>query len=137
MSVKRAGLIPFLACKCPRCTTGNVFQNSIFSLRKFADTNYSCPHCGLSFEPEPGFFFGAMYFSYALIVAIIFLGSVLFYTFNAFDYAVWGIPAIIILMLPLIFRYSRMMMLFIVYPLTYRNIFLDKKTEDPRDGSSV
>lgn len=29
-----------------------------------------CPECGLSFMPEPGFYYGAMYVSYALTIAL-------------------------------------------------------------------
>jgi hypothetical protein len=34
--------------------------------------NEQCPSCGLKFEREPGYFFGAMYFSYGLGVVMIF-----------------------------------------------------------------
>jgi len=30
----------------------------------------TCPHCGQDLIPEPGFYFGAMYFSYAINVAL-------------------------------------------------------------------
>jgi len=30
----------------------------------------SCPECGQDFMQEPGFYFGAMYFSYAINIAI-------------------------------------------------------------------
>jgi hypothetical protein len=30
----------------------------------------ACPSCGRSFEPEPGYFVGAMYFSYFLAVPL-------------------------------------------------------------------
>jgi len=43
-----------------------------------------------------------------------------------FDYAIVGIPTVIIIMVPLIFRYSRMMMLYIVYPLVYKDKFYGK-----------
>jgi len=33
----------------------------------------------------------------------------------------------ILLMLPVVFRYSRMLMLFIVYPIMYKEIFTGKK----------
>jgi hypothetical protein len=29
----------------------------------------TCPHCGMTYEREPGYFYGAMYVSYAFIVA--------------------------------------------------------------------
>jgi hypothetical protein len=81
----------------------------------------------MSYEPEPGFFYGAMYFSYALIVGLIITCSVFFYSLNLFDYAIVGIPATIIVMVPLIFRYSRMLMLYVVYPAMYKDKFYGKK----------
>ena len=126
MPVKRPGIVPFLACKCPKCGKGNVFTNGVLSV-KFAETRYACPKCNFSFEPETGFFYGAMYFSYALIVGLIITCSILFYVTGFFDYAIVGIPTTIIVMVPLIFRYSRMMMLYIVYPLMYKEKFYGKK----------
>ena len=67
-----------------------------------------------------------MYFSYALIVGLIITCSILFYVTGFFDYAIVGIPTTIIVMVPLIFRYSRMMMLYIVYPLMYKEKFYGK-----------
>jgi len=122
MENKRQGFVPFIACKCPKCGKGKVFKNSIFST-KFAETNYSCTVCKMSYEPEPGFFYGAMYFSYALIVGLIITGSVVFYSIDLFDYAIVGIPTLIVTMVPLIFRYSRMLMLYVVYPAMYKEKF--------------
>jgi hypothetical protein len=125
MSVKRPGWVPFLTCKCPKCATGRVFNNRLISV-KFAQTRYSCPSCSFSFEPEPGFFYGAMYFSYALMVGLIVTCCIIFYGIGKFDYAIVGIPIAIVIMVPLIFRYSRMMMLYIVYPLMYKDKFYGK-----------
>jgi hypothetical protein len=33
--------------------------------------NDRCPHCGLDFNREPGYFLGAMYISYGLALAVI------------------------------------------------------------------
>jgi hypothetical protein len=74
----------------------------------------------LSYEPEPGFFFGAMYWSYAIIVAIIVTLSITLSVLKLFDYTMFIIPAVIILLLPIIFRYSRMLMLYIVYPIMFK-----------------
>jgi hypothetical protein len=51
---------------------------------------------------------------------------VLFYSFNVFDYAIVGIPTVIVAMVPLIFRYSRMLMLYVVYPAMYKEKFYGK-----------
>lgn len=113
-------LVSFLLCRCPRCGRDRVFPHSIFNLTKFAETKQSCSHCQLNYQPEPGFFFGAMYWSYALIVGLIVTFSIAFSLLGLFDYAIVAIPVAIVVLLPVIFRYSRMLMLFVVYPLMYR-----------------
>ena len=123
----RPKFISFIECKCPRCGRDKVFKHNFFHVTKFAETKTNCAKCQLTYHPEPGFFFGAMYWSYAMLVGLIVILSILFYTFGAFDYAMYFIPLIIILLLPLIFRYSRMLMLYIVYPLMYKAIFYQSK----------
>src|SRR5262245_48048790 len=57
--------------RCPRCRTGPVF-------RSLLRMNDPCPHCGLVFEREEGYFLGAMYVSYALggvIVALAYFAA--------------------------------------------------------------
>lgn len=55
---------------CPNCHKGDIFKTSgnIFKF-KMPKMNESCPVCGYRFERETGFFFGAMYVSYALAAA--------------------------------------------------------------------
>jgi hypothetical protein len=70
----------------------------------------TCPVCGLKFEREPGYFLGAMYFSYTLAVITIgilmILGVLLF---PALSYLTIFIIASVAFLpfVPLIFRYSR------------------------------
>lgn len=52
--------------KCPRCRCGNMFKHHWLNVFQFSKMNEDCPVCGLHFEVEPGFWWGAMYFSYAL-----------------------------------------------------------------------
>lgn len=62
-------LLRILTEKCPKCSKGQVFSkkgNVLFlSMPKM---NPNCPHCHHKFEKEPGYFFGSMFVSYALIV---------------------------------------------------------------------
>lgn len=122
----RPRLLSFFLCRCPRCGKDKVFPNSILNMGKFAKTQYECAHCKLNYEPEPGFFFGAMYWSYAIIVGIIITMSVVFNLMGLFDYAIVGIPTAILILLPVIFRYSRMLMLYVVYPAMYRDQYHKK-----------
>ena len=50
--------------KCPRCHEGDLFGTSTFSFEKPFDMHDECPHCGLNYMPEPGFYYGAMFISY-------------------------------------------------------------------------
>ena len=50
--------------RCPRCRIGRIFRGT-FAM------NDPCPRCGLLFQREEGYFLGAMYFSYAISLAIL------------------------------------------------------------------
>jgi uncharacterized protein (DUF983 family) len=63
-------LYSILYQKCPRCNNGDLFVSSAYS-RTFTEMPDRCEHCGLSFQPEPSFYTGAMYVSYALQVALL------------------------------------------------------------------
>ncbi len=127
---KRAGVWAFLNSRCPRCGKGKVFSGSMFNLKTFSDTLGECPKCKLSYEPETGFFFGAMYWSYALIVGSIIVGTISMNMLGLFDYAIYAIPMLIILLLPLVFRHSRLLMLYIIYPLMYQDKFYGTKRDE-------
>lgn len=119
----RPEILSFLAAKCPRCGHGPVFRRSAFHPWKFVDMHSSCPVCKLNYEPETGFYFGAMYFSYAILVGLIIVVAVIFNRLDIFDHALWVIPTAVILFLPFIFRYSRLLMLYLIYPMMYKAKF--------------
>lgn len=52
--------------RCGKCQQSPLFKNSLVSFKNPLTMNESCPHCGIKFEPEPGFYWGSMYVSYAL-----------------------------------------------------------------------
>ena len=56
-----------LHCKCPRCRRGDMFTGGAYNFgrNKILDR---CPHCDLRYEIEPGYFYAAMYVSYAFNV---------------------------------------------------------------------
>lgn len=101
------------AGKCPRCRKGDMFPYSMFNLTKFTRMNKTCPVCGLQFEREPGFFFGAMYISYAFSVAIFVTVGVALSVLGDFPlyYYLIGVTVAIILLFPFMFRYSRIVFL--------------------------
>ena len=56
--------------KCPRCQEGDFFISHPYSLKNVGKTHKHCPSCGLKYEKEIGFYYGAMYVSYALGVGL-------------------------------------------------------------------
>jgi len=55
---------------CPNCKKTKVFATNGYPfLLKMPKMNTECSTCGYSFHRETGFYFGAMYMSYALTVA--------------------------------------------------------------------
>ncbi|WP_175402755.1 DUF983 domain-containing protein [Mangrovivirga cuniculi] len=78
--------------------------------------NDKCSCCGLRFEIEPGFYFGAMYISYAFVVAL-FVATSLFLKV-IFDpdliYYLITLPVISVILMPIIFRFSRTIYLYLV-----------------------
>lgn len=60
------------ANKCPRCHRGKVFEhNNPYNFNHVFKMNDTCQVCGLKYEREAGFFYGAMYVSYALMAGIL------------------------------------------------------------------
>jgi uncharacterized protein (DUF983 family) len=100
--------------RCPRCRQGKVFTHPAYNLRKFDSMYDDCPVCGLHYEVEVGLFYGAMYISYGFSVAIVFMVGVLLYNL-AGDPPTWvyivTVAGIVILAAPILFRYSRILML--------------------------
>jgi uncharacterized protein (DUF983 family) len=119
----RAGILPFFRARCPRCGKGNVFVNKVMSFKKFSDTLDECPKCQLKYEPETGFFVGAMYWTYAVLVGLTVVLSIVLYQLDLFEEAVYIIPLIIVFLLPWVFRYGRLLMLYVVYPIMYKDLF--------------
>ncbi|MCC3153202.1 DUF983 domain-containing protein [Hymenobacter sp. BT770] len=104
-----------LALRCPRCHEGKIFTSRAFSFQ-FADMPAVCPVCGQPTEPEPGFYYGAMFVSYAFSVAIFAVtAAALYFLFG--DPEIWVYVVVVgltaMLFTPLSVRYSRMLMLYL------------------------
>lgn len=100
--------------KCPRCRKGDLFKTSLWDLSGFWKMNSHCTNCGISFEPEPGFYYGAMFVSYAINVAIfITIGVSLYVLSNPTDWVyITSIIGGAIFFAPFSFRYSRILFLY-------------------------
>ncbi|MEO5976186.1 MAG: DUF983 domain-containing protein [Chryseolinea sp.] len=108
MKTRNSSLYSVAYQKCPRCHEGNMFEHAAFSTQ-FMKMSNNCPHCGLDLIQEPSFYFGAMYFSYAIQVAVfVAVYFSLRYTIdpNTWTYVIWMIVGSVAI-LPLNYRWSR------------------------------
>lgn len=102
--------------KCPRCRKGDIFTDSALNLKSFGRTNEFCPVCNLQFEQEPGFFYGAMYVSYGLSVAIFLVTVFILYVFfndPSLETYIISVTVVAFILYPLTFRYSRVIFLYL------------------------
>jgi len=100
--------------KCPRCHHGNLFITSAYKLNGFYKMHRQCPVCNQTYEPEPGFYFGAMFVAYGLLVIMaMIIWLALYFLFHpGIEVYIIVISILNILLLPFIFRYSRVLFLF-------------------------
>ena len=100
-------LVALLKQRCPHCLQGQVF----FATWKMNET---CPHCNIKFEREDGYFMMSVFFGYAIGAAIALPICLALYLIDA-PYSWYFIATIgaFLLLLPLIFRYSRLIWLHI------------------------
>jgi len=94
-------------------------KGELFNPTKFSVMNKNCSHCGQSFEPEPGYYFGAMFISYAINTAL-FISVWVSLALLRDDYSltllliILGVAAIVFL--PFIYRISRSIWIAIFIP---------------------
>ena len=104
--------------KCPKCHVGNVFEGKVYSLRK-QQMNEVCPHCGVKYEVEPGYFYAAMYVSYAFSVGEV-LCMALVTALATKSESPWTYIIVlfttIVLFAPFNYRYSRLVLLHYLSP---------------------
>ncbi|MFD2202974.1 DUF983 domain-containing protein [Shivajiella indica] len=108
--------------KCPQCREGSIFPSSLFSYHKLTEVNHTCPKCKAVLTPEPDFFYGAMYISYAFSVALVInVLIILNFFFEDPDISVYIITVIVsnLVLLPLMLRYSKVLYLYWLGKLQY------------------
>jgi uncharacterized protein (DUF983 family) len=77
---------------CPRCRSGRIFRSTIYW--GFPKMNDRCPVCGLPFNREQGYFLGAMYISYGLALALLFVFGLILWvltTWRLDQIAIWAV----------------------------------------------
>lgn len=95
---------------CPVCHKGEMYkQPNAYKTFKILEMHEYCSSCNLRFNMEPSFFFGAMYVSYAVGVAIAIATFIISYFFIGMDrnYTFLTITLVLVALLPLILRISR------------------------------
>ena len=107
-------LYSILFNKCPKCHTGsfwatnNPIKNMFFSTKNSCKT---CENCSLTYELETGFWYGSMYVSYGISVAVMVLfwslTTILFPLINIFNEIIIIVLAII-LVSPINYHVSRL-----------------------------
>lgn len=120
---KGSKLYSIFKYKCPRCHQGEVFKSkSSYNIPKMFELHEHCSHCGLRYQFEPGFFYGAMYVSYSLTVAIAVATYVIMQLFfeATIGQVVAALTAALILSSPLVLRLSR---------ITWMNMFIKYEPE--------
>ncbi len=122
---KGSKLYGIFGMKCPRCQEGKMFQTKLLSFKGLLDMPKNCPVCGLDFEPEPGFYWGSMYISYAFSsIVLLTAGAICMIGFDMDLYPTWGVLVIVAVLGFLInARFSRSVWLaiWVSYDANWRN----------------
>lgn len=110
MLKKGSTLYSILTGSCPKCNEESMYvEKNPYKLASLYKMNETCSHCKTQYMIEPSFFYGAMYVSYGLTVAI---GVAIFVTLNV----ILGIEVLptfigivigIILLMPITARLAR------------------------------
>ena len=122
MAKKKKTLVgSMLTMRCPHCREGHLYENpNTYSFSDMGKSHKECPVCHTNLQPEPGFYFGAAYVSWALTVALwvsVLVALKVFAAIGLIEYSflthpgtfLWsGIGATIVLF-PYLFRLSRSM----------------------------
>ena len=109
MLKKGSKLYSILTGTCPQCQKESMYVDSnLLHVNNLIKMNENCSHCGLKYQIEPSFFYGAMYVSYALNVAIGIITFIITFQFDRSMIASFiSILIVLILAFPMVMRLSR------------------------------
>ncbi len=118
MLKKGSKLYSILTGSCPKCQNESMYvDQNLLHLSKIIKMHERCSHCGLKYQIEPSFFYGAMYVGYGLNVAVGIGTFLISYFFSSsLIVAFIAIIAAILLLFPIVMRLSRSI---------YINMFVD------------
>ncbi|PIF60283.1 DUF983 domain-containing protein [Flavobacterium sp. 2] len=110
MLKKGSKLNSILTGSCPKCQNESMYSDkNPLHLTNVLKMNENCSHCGFKYQIEPSFFYGAMYVSYGLNVAVgiaAFIVSFVFFGANI-EQSFIAIVVTLILLFPFVLRLSR------------------------------
>ena len=99
--------------KCPQCHQGKILTNPPYKITKLLETEECCSNCSLKYEKEPGFFYGALYVSYALTSGVFIVAYILQVTLLNLPTTKFALfmVSILIFIFPLVARWARILWL--------------------------
>ena len=110
MLKKGSKLNSILTGSCPKCQNESMYlDKNPLHLTKVLKMNENCSHCGLKYQIEPSFFYGAMYVSYGLNVAIGIAAFIVSFVFfgTSIEQSFLAIVITLIALFPFVLRLSR------------------------------
>lgn len=110
---------------CPKCQNESMYSDkNPLHLSKVLKMNENCSHCGFKYQIEPSFFYGAMYVSYGLNVAVGIAAFIVSFVFfgASIEQSFIAIVVTLIVLFPFVLRLSRNL---------YINMFV---SYDPKAG---
>jgi len=103
-------LYSILKGACPKCHENSMYTHkNPYILSEIFSMHETCSNCNTKYKIEPSFFYGAMYVSYGVGIALaVATFMISFYVFNAnIHYIFISIVSTLILFMPIIIRLSR------------------------------
>jgi uncharacterized protein (DUF983 family) len=110
MLKKGSKLNSILTGSCPKCQNESMYEDkNPLHLGKVLKMNENCSHCGLKYQIEPSFFYGAMYVSYGLNVAVGVAAFIIANVFLSLDLvqSFFAIIGMVVLAFPFVVRWAR------------------------------
>jgi uncharacterized protein (DUF983 family) len=112
----RSAIAGILTMRCPKCRQGKMFPEGTLYSKRFMQMNERCSCCHQPFTPEPGYYFGAMFVSYAINAAFfiaVWLGLYLLMDDVSTTTMIIALLVVVFGLLPITFRLSRVLWIYI------------------------
>ena len=110
MIAKGHKLYSILTGSCPKCHAESMYKKSNpYNITAVYDMHEHCSVCHTKYKIEPSFFYGAMYVSYGLGVAVAVAAFIISFVFlnSSMATAFFSIMGALILLMPLNMRLAR------------------------------